>query len=140
MKDLGITPGKWKQSHRKTENGMYSTEVYSAETEQTIATMSWYPKPPQRELVEGEYKIVTHTYREANAKLIADSGTTANKCGLLPSELLAQRDELISVINSFIKDFEDNYVMRDGSIVDNPDSLLLANYKLLKNTIKKITE
>jgi hypothetical protein len=31
----------------------------------------------------------------ANTELFADAGTTANKCGLLPSELLTQRDELL---------------------------------------------
>jgi hypothetical protein len=30
-----------------------------------------------------------------NAKLIADAGTTVNKCGLIPSELLAQRNDLL---------------------------------------------
>lgn len=40
---------------------------------------------------------ITYNYNEAiaNAKLIADAGTTTNKCGLLPSELLEQRDELL---------------------------------------------
>lgn len=34
----------------------------------------------------------------ANANLIADAGNTTNKCGLLPSELLEQRDELLSML------------------------------------------
>lgn len=36
--------------------------------------------------------------QEANAKLIADSFNTAQKCNLLPSELLEQRDELLEKI------------------------------------------
>lgn len=36
----------------------------------------------------------------ANAELIADAGTTANKCGLLPSELLVQRDELLEALQN----------------------------------------
>lgn len=43
----------------------------------------------------------------ANAKLIADAGTTANKCGLMPSELLEQRNDLlealIDITNSYRK-------------------------------------
>jgi hypothetical protein len=35
---------------------------------------------------------------EGNADLITDAGNTANKCGLLPSELLEQRDELLNVL------------------------------------------
>lgn len=35
---------------------------------------------------------------EANALFIADAGTTANKCGLLPSELLKQRNELMEAL------------------------------------------
>ena len=35
---------------------------------------------------------------EANAKLIADAGTTANKCGLMPSELLEQRNDLLEAL------------------------------------------
>ena len=71
MLEKKFTPGTWEQSHRKKRNGMYSTEVYDKESKETIATIAWYAMPPQREPVEGEYKIVTHTYREANAKLIA---------------------------------------------------------------------
>lgn len=33
---------------------------------------------------------------EANAELIADAFNTSNKTGLLPSELLKQRDELLN--------------------------------------------
>lgn len=66
-----FTPGTWEQSHREKRNGMYSTEVYDTETKETIATIAWYAMPPQRELVDGEYKMVTHTYREANANLIS---------------------------------------------------------------------
>ena len=39
----------------------------------------------------------------ANAELIADAGTTANKCGLLPSELLSQRDELLKSLIEVIE-------------------------------------
>lgn len=42
---------------------------------------------------------------QANAKLIADAGTTASKCGLLPSTLLEQRDELLDALMSMLNIF-----------------------------------
>ncbi len=45
--------------------------------------------------------------REANAILIADAGTTANKCQLLPSELLVQRDELLEALQRVDKAIDD---------------------------------
>jgi len=36
--------------------------------------------------------------KEANAKLIADAGTTINKCNLLPSELLSQMNEMLEIM------------------------------------------
>ena len=58
------TPGQWHQSHREipnNEDGMYATQIYTADGE-TIATISWYPKPEVNGLIE--------TYRGANARLI----------------------------------------------------------------------
>ena len=40
---------------------------------------------------------------EANMRLYADAGTTANKSGLLPSELLKQRDELREALWDIVK-------------------------------------
>ena len=39
------------------------------------------------------------------AELIADAGNTAQKCGLLPSELLKQRDELKEALAEMIWQF-----------------------------------
>lgn len=41
---------------------------------------------------------------EFNALLIADAGTTANKCGLLPSTLLEQRNELLGMLKGLVSD------------------------------------
>jgi hypothetical protein len=35
---------------------------------------------------------------KVNAKLISDAGTTASKCGLFPSEILAQRNEMLEAL------------------------------------------
>lgn len=41
----------------------------------------------------------------ANAKLIADAGTTANKCKKLPSELLAENNELLEILTKIMEGF-----------------------------------
>ena len=73
MKDLGITKGEWRL-HSITTNGMQWNEVCWSD--------------------DGEC-ITDHVYTTEDAELICDAGNTAQKCGLLPSELLRQRDELI---------------------------------------------
>lgn len=68
------TPNKWHYTHRKQSNdsGMYSTEVF-CENGKTIATLSWYPMPQKRKIIDGKPMLVTGTYREANALLISKS-------------------------------------------------------------------
>ena len=39
---------------------------------------------------------------EANAKLIADAGTTASESGLMPSELLKQRNEMLKALKDIL--------------------------------------
>lgn len=43
----------------------------------------------------------------ANANLFVDAHNTAQSCGLLPSELLKQRDELIDAIKEFMRKYEE---------------------------------
>ena len=56
------TPGPWFHAHRKGNDAMFRTEVFS-EQHGGIATCDWTPK----HCGNG----VTATYREANARLIA---------------------------------------------------------------------
>ena len=42
---------------------------------------------------------------EHNAELICDAGNTAQSCGLLPSELLRQRDELKEALKDMVNQF-----------------------------------
>ncbi len=44
---------------------------------------------------------------------------------------------LLGFIKSFVSDFEGDYVMADGRIVDNPPFLLKHNYDLAKKVIDK---
>ncbi len=87
MKELEITKGEWKirlfpegddffveaPNLNKPELG-YGIEIMQDD----FGTHNGYPREQ----------------RLADAVLIADAGNTAQKCGLLPSELLRQRDEL----------------------------------------------
>ena len=70
MKDLKITKGEWRI--RADEHELY------IDTHDREICKSW------------SNSIIAQNDME----LIADAGNTAQKCGLLPSELLKQRDEL----------------------------------------------
>ena len=66
----------------------------------------------------------------ANAKLIVDAGNTANRCGLFPSEILEQRDELLEQLRSII----------DGTAFDNDSGLIWEHRRNeIETVIKKIT-
>lgn len=43
---------------------------------------------------------VGETEAKANAELFVDAHTTANACGLLPSELLKQKEELLAALQT----------------------------------------
>lgn len=135
-KELGITKGEWKQSHRKIPNdpeGMYSTQVYDCNGK-TIATIAWYS------VQKGN---ITTTTREGNAKLIADAGTTANKCHLLPSELLERYNEAIEALKEANKDL----IVLHGNIYqelkkgnsqwDGVDEIIFKRIESNKQTISK---
>lgn len=71
-----------------------------------------------------DHKTVAHTFSHKNrdeckaiSVLIADAGNTAQKCGLYPSELLKQRDELLEcvdlVLGSFSLERTESYSLMD---------------------------
>jgi len=79
---------------------------------------------------------------QANAQLIADSGTTANKCGKLPSELLAFKDYVHNRLDEMgiEKDPESKHKehgCRIGGRLDIVSELLESNNELLE-ALKKI--
>ena len=87
-KELGITKG---EVHI---NDCFQTEVWSKNTK--VASCN-------NGINSGIYKAKTDEEMKANATLIADAFNTANKCGLMPSEFLEQRDELIAYTKSLIE-------------------------------------
>lgn len=102
-----VAQGKWIQSHREIPNdeyGMHATQVYTEDGE-TIATLSWYPKPKVEGEFEGRPVLITGTYREEHAILIADAGNTIQSCGLLPSELLKQNDDMRELLTSILNGY-----------------------------------
>lgn len=53
------------------------------------------------------------------------------------AKLIANSPELLKSIEGFVNDFEGDYVMADGRIVDNPNNLLLANYEIMKKVLEE---
>lgn len=76
MKELGITKGEWQFENYAGYFAIQNTNGYTP-----------------NDLLLSSY--VGAFEAEHNAELICDAGNTAQKCGLLPSELLRQRDELL---------------------------------------------
>ncbi len=71
--------------------------------------------------IEGELIATAHGFYDkervysytpvtnANAELIADAGNTIQKCGLLPSELLEQRDRLLAALKELYVTINKDY-------------------------------
>ena len=108
MKELGITKGEW-----------------------VVEQYGGYYTLQNRIGYEGDDLLssegVGSFEAEHNAELICDAGNTAQKCGLLPSELLQQRDELLKTMKSI-------YCTTDAS---DQNSMQHAIYRIgaaIKNT------
>lgn len=74
------TKGEWRYKEIKSGAGLFHCIVQKRNHRIVTYVMNDHP-----EFVE-------------NAKLIADAGNTIQSCGLFPSELLKQRDELIKAL------------------------------------------
>lgn len=85
MKDLGITKGEW------------SLNTWEHQTDPSMRIGA--KGTPM--LCQVPSRFVSYNEQRANVKLIVDAGNTAQKCGLLPSELLEQRDELKRCVSKF---------------------------------------
>ena len=93
MKELGITKGEWKVDFNRVPNGMPDlNEQISIRTDEWDIACAFVDITD-----EGEEE-------KANALLIADAGNTAQSCGLLPSELLRQRDTIYVLAMEFISE------------------------------------
>jgi len=93
MKELGITKGEWEIS----PDNNWECCILMGDQEDHYINF-------ENRDVDGWDEM------HANAELCCDAGNTAQKCGLLPSELLRQRDELrekysklLEAISEFLK-------------------------------------
>jgi len=86
MKELGITKGEWQY------------EIYAGYF--AIQNSAGYEAS---DLLNAD--SVGSFEAEHNAELICDAGNTAQSCGLLPSELLRQRDELKEALKDMVNQF-----------------------------------
>ena len=68
----------------------------------------------------------------ANISLCCDAGNTYQKCGLLPSELLEQRDKMIEVLNEL-----QTYIRLVGVNKSLPISLIYKKITELTDSIEK---
>ncbi len=71
---------------------------------------------------------------KGNVNIIIDAANTANKCGLLPSELLEQRDDLLKALQTIASTLE----WRDGMAVETPE--LKRDGELLELAYQAITK
>lgn len=87
MKELGITKGEWYWDGDPTN--------YDHKYEAPWLIAGGVP------IIIGEIEAKN----KSDVDLIVDAGNTAQKCGLLPSELLQQRDELKEALAEMIWQF-----------------------------------
>ena len=84
MKGLGITKGEWRYEIYASYYAIQNTSGYTSNDLLLADSV-------------GSFEA------EHNADLICDAGNTAQKCGLLPSELLRQRDELKEALSKALE-------------------------------------
>lgn len=98
MKKLEITKGEWTIIEKSTK--LESTIISK---NKRICDVKSYG----RDFKSTQDKIIciepTIKERESNAILIADAGTTYNKCDLLPSELLKQNEALVECLKELLQ-------------------------------------
>ena len=123
MKDLGITKGEWESIFRNNHAG----GVKSDKGFICFMTMPLHYSN-QNARYDEELEECRH-----DAELIADAGNTAQKCGLLPSELLKQKDELLEAL----KVAHQHYMIHGGS---RPDPLSHVAHDMNKIIVTAITK
>lgn len=84
---LDISKGEWKT------NG-YRIEIYDKECDRDLAIAIAYGDPKEEQL--------------ANATLIAEAGNISQECGLMPRELLKNRDELFRALERLLERVDKN--------------------------------
>ena len=92
MKDLKFTKGEWWDTlNLNKERGVRNKGGF----------ICFLPKPTYYGGQAERYKKEMEEY-EANAKLIAEAGNIANETGLMPRELLDERDTYKAILNDIM--------------------------------------
>ena len=94
MKELGITKGEWYVKFMQIGDGDSDFWVKSP-----VNPKVYYGTDIMGEDY-GDHNGYPREQRLADAKLIADAGNTAQKCGMLPSEILRQRDRCLMTLSN----------------------------------------
>ncbi len=117
MKELGITKGEsvYPKAQPVARNGFY-----------ILTDTAFIGEVGGGYLEIEQYKAL--------AELFADAGNTAQKCGLLPSELLKQRDELKRMINSLSLSIAAHPDYVNGEEEDEWHDLISLADELIKST------
>ena len=105
-KELGITKGEWIVDYGSTHGHVKAVFENINSYTPTVALYNYRSKLRNIETTEEELN---------NAKLIADAGTTANKCGLLPSELFQWKHETLMLLKEIANDTERRYRFTSGA-------------------------
>ena len=116
MENLNITQGYWgiAENHMDEFKNQYTILSLMTHTVCEVTRHNYREVGKNKFKYEGELHIDKEA--EANAKLIADAGTTYNTTPILPSELLKQRNELLEALEMCAQDF------CNGNIQNNPSS------------------
>ena len=118
MKELGITKG----------DIVLNASLYHATN-----TASWISADIGEQTVaefKGQHYGIPHNEVPHNANLFLDAHNTAQKCGLLPSELLRQRDELRMALINLLQACDDEGWNNDGEDWEEQEQARAA----IKNT------
>ena len=96
MSKLNVTPGEWQVVDTHDDNGKII--IWDGDE------MAFAPVCDMGEIGEMNYNRAL-----SDAKLIADAGTTYNKCHKLPSELMQENEELREALQYFIDKVDNGY-------------------------------
>ena len=66
---------------------------------------------------------------------LTDKATELAEVVIEGAPMVAAAPDMYAAMQGFVTDFVNDYVMPDGSIVDNPRQILVVNYKMFKSIL-----
>jgi len=120
MKNLKHTQGEWKALGES-----YGNYISVGTDKQTVCRVPWGKEDTE--------------YDNANAKLIAEAGTVTNESGLMPRELLVQRNDLLEASLKIDK-YLDRFIEIYGLDKLNINAGMVDGILKMRKAIKKATK